>query len=396
MATEQSSSPRNETPRLLLFGVTKLSDMIAKGNLRYVDGYRSYFGSVDVAYLVGHSQSQVSQAGTHLVSLGSGNMAIDLILAPVNLYRFARKNPADVYLTADQVFSWWTALLIRWLLGARVVLMPVALPEQLYVDHDVSLSGLPVWVEKIMLRLSFASASVVHTAHAFGAFVEIFRAHPYSRDKVFITDGLVEALPGPEFEAARLLLRDRDRRHLATPIRLIYVGRLHPEKLVEDLIEMMQRMQAKCGDRSVRLRLIGDGPDRTRLEALATSLGVDSSVDFVGSKSNGDIPEELFAADMIVSPLTGTSLREAALCGLPIVAYERDWIVGVLKNNETALLVPSRDVGGLSDAVLRLIADDGLRVKLSQNVKVLGETLWTIEGARRAMSELHAAVARTK
>lgn len=378
-------------PRLLLFGVTKLSEMLDKGNVWYVRNYEAYFRRVDVAYLIGSGQG-LTQGGTHLHSLGSGPGWLDLLLAPWRLWRLARKLKPDVVVTADQVFSWWTGLFLRLFLGHRIVLMPVSVPEGLYADHGTTLSGLPVWLERRLVRLSFANASLVLTGHAAGGYVDLLSAYPPAKDKLLVVKSFGEALPSPAFLEMRHEYRWKARSSGAEAFRLIYVGRLHAEKLVDDLVKCMVGVKALRPNLQVKLRLIGDGAEMKCLQEMSRDLGVASDIEFAGSLPNDAIAAELSAADVFLSPLTGNSLREAALIGLPIVAYERDWVVGMLKQEETALLVASRDVDGLAQSVVRLAEDVELRRTLSRNVLALADDLWTPDGLKASLAALHAAV----
>lgn len=379
--------------RLLVFTPTRLADMLEKGNAWYVRQYESYFDAVDVVYLVGRADGARENGNTRLISVGSGPTAVDLLLAPFRLYAIARRNPATVYLTADQVFSWWSGLLIRWLLRGKVVLMPVAIPEQLYADAGQSLSTLPIPVERLMLRLSFAAAHLVYTARAFGAYAQVFGDYPLSRHKLLVTEGTVEALPSRAFTDALARQPAKDRTRLGQPITLIYVGRLHPEKLVDHAIRAVHALRTLRPEMRVRLRLIGDGPDRPRLEALVSALGLERVVELAGFKDGADVAGEVAAADVFVSPLTGTSLRESALAGTPVVAYDRDWVRGFLRHEQHALLVAPGDTDGLARETLRVLEDARLRERLSSGARALAEGLWTPGSVRQALAELHAAVA---
>lgn len=379
--------------RLLVFTPTRHTDMLKKGNSWYVRQYESYFDNVDVVYLVGRTDKLHESGTTRLISIGSGSGVADLLLAPFRLYSFARRNPATVYLTADQVFSWWSGLLIRWLLGAKVVLMPVAIPEQLYADAGRSLSTLPIPAERLMLRLSFAAAHLVYTARAFGAYAQVFGEYPLSRHKLLVTEGMVEALPSQAFTDALACQPGKDRASLGDPLTLIYVGRLHPEKLVDDAIRAIHALRALRPGLDFRFRLIGDGPDRPRIEGLASELGLGRLVEFAGFMDAANVAGAVAAADVFVSPLTGTSLRESALAGTPIVAYDRDWVHGFLRHERHALLVDPGNTDGLARAMLRVIEDARLRERLSAGARALAEDLWTPKSVHRALAELHAGVA---
>jgi len=126
----------------------------------------------------------------------------------------------------------------------------------------------------------------------------------------------------------------------------------------------------------IHLRLIGDGPERATLEAGAAKLGVADRIEFIGAIPNESLPDWLLSSDVFVSPLTGTALREAAICGLPIIAYDYDWVKGFLRHNVDALLVPLRDVAAFGHAVLRLKQDIALRKALGDAARALAAKLW--------------------
>lgn len=377
---------------LFCFGFHRLEPMLEKGNVWYVRHYERYFDEVHILYLRGDNPSRVTQGSTNLVSLGSPNRWLDLFFAPVRLLRYVRTQGAGRLLTADTVFGWWTASLAR-IAGYPVVLMPVCIPEDIYRDSGKSLSGLPIPLERLMIRFTFLVSHTVLTGRCFGSFVDWLSSCPWARNKLIVVDSLPDALPSPGFLAG---IDSTNRPEARRPYKtLIYVGRLHKEKLVHDLIYMMQRLAAEGINHSrLRLVVVGDGPERESLMRLAQQEGVGEMVIFLGALPNEDIPKQLMGADVFVSPLTGTSLREAALCGLPIVAYERDWLSGLLRHEETALLVPSRDVEGMARQVRRLLENPDLSARLANASHQLAERLWSVDAVATSLAELDAHLPR--
>lgn len=372
-------------PHLMMFGIARLQDMVAKGNVWYVRHYESYFEKVTVVYLAGHYEQELREGGVCLVSVGSRRSTyIDILFAPFRLYRVARDRPADVYLTADQWYSWWNSLLIRILLRAKVVLMPVCIPEQLYRDRGITVSGLPRWLERIFIGLSFWCASYIYTARAFGDYVRWLSHEPMAQAKVIVTPSTVEALPSNDFFRSISALASRPAATRAE-FRMVYVGRLHQEKLVDHLVRMMSLVRRP----DMRLVLVGDGPERENLEKLAHKLGVAEQVEFQGYVSSSELPRVLAECDVFVSTLTGTSLREAAIMGLPVIAYDRDWIHGLLMHEKHALLVASGDVAALAAAAIRLREDVRLSERLAENIRTLGNELWSPATATASLRELH-------
>src|SRR5690606_1029545 len=103
---------------------------------------------------------------------------------------------------------------------------------------------------------------------------------------------------------------------------LAYVGRLIPLKRVHLLVEALPLLPG------YRLRVLGDGPERSRLAALAASLGVADRLELLGHVDNARLEEGLDGASLLVLP-TGENERQAeqfgkaALegvgCGLPVL-----------------------------------------------------------------------------
>lgn len=126
-----------------------------------------------------------------------------------------------------------------------------------------------------------------------------------------------------------------------------------------------------------RLLVVGDGPLRGELEALAVSLGLEDEVTFTGSRS--DVPELMQAMDVFVlsSRSEGISLTliEAMACELPIVATSVGGNPEVVMAGETGFLVPSNDPAALAAKIIQLLKSPEMRQKLG------------IQGRRRAERE---------
>lgn len=371
----------------MIYVTDSIDVILAKSNAWYVRHYETYFDRVYMVYLRGSARAPLAQGRTTLVPLGTGRSKLDFLLAPLHLYRFARKTRPDVYLTWDQIWGWWISWAVRWLLGARVYLMPQFMPEQIYKSSRRSVSVIfPIWLERALIRLSYATADRILTGNCFGSYTRWLRSARATRRKTVVAETLAEALPPPAF------LEKIDSTNGSGPgapgateeFRLIYVGRLQRQKLVDDLVRMMPLVAGGAGPQ-LTLTLVGDGPERGRLEKLAEELGVRRQIDFAGQVDNEELPEYLMRSHAYVSPLTGMSLREAAVCGLPVVAYEMDWIEGLLEHEETALLVPPGDYAEMGRQVLRLRADESLRRKLSANIRGLARRLWSSESLRESL-----------
>jgi glycosyltransferase involved in cell wall biosynthesis len=143
------------------------------------------------------------------------------------------------------------------------------------------------------------------------------------------------------------------------------VARLFERKGHDDILATAPGILA--ANPKVRFVFIGDGVLRTRLESHATHLGVRHAIHFLGLVPSEQIPELLGAVDAVVHP----SLREglarvlpqALLVGRPVISYDVDGAREVVLP-ETGILLTTRDLAGLRDAILKLAADPALRASL--------------------------------
>jgi len=146
-----------------------------------------------------------------------------------------------------------------------------------------------------------------------------------------------------------------------------------PIKRVDRLLEAFALVRSSV--QGVHLAVVGDGEIRGELEELATQLGVDSAVSFLGYRR--DLSAIAAASDVAVlsSDNEGTpvSLIEAGAAGRPAVSTDVGGVAEVV-TPESGLLVPPEDVRGLAEAITRLAEDAGLRRAMGESARahVLG------------------------
>ncbi len=101
--------------------------------------------------------------------------------------------------------------------------------------------------------------------------------------------------------------------------------------------------------------IVGDGPERARLESLASELGIEEHIEFVGALSHGKAMEYMSICDVFSLPsyqeTFGLVYVEAMAHGKPIVGVKGQGIDGVISPGSTGLLAQPRDVDSLVDAL---------------------------------------------
>jgi glycogen(starch) synthase len=150
--------------------------------------------------------------------------------------------------------------------------------------------------------------------------------------------------------------------------RIGYVGRLAPQKRADRLVEAFGRMREPAF-----LVVVGDGPDRERVHALAAAGPSADRITLTGFVEHTAVPAVLASLDVLVLPSAyeemGSVLTEALASGLPVVASDVGGIPEVVHDGVTGLLVPPGDVDALAAALDRLAADPGLRTRLSAGAR---------------------------
>lgn len=191
-----------------------------------------------------------------------------------------------------------------------------------------------------------------------------------------------------------------------TDATLLYVGTVQPKKGVGDIITALAKLRAR--GRDVRLKVAGSGRI-DEFSAMASRLGVQDSVEFLGLISNDSVFDLMKSSAMVVVPSRHDypeglplTIYEALCARTPIVASDHAMFRGHLVDRETAMVFPARDADTLADCVVALLDDPSLHTKLSRNSAAVwdriqnpvkwGDTLfhWLSDGADdRAWLQAH-------
>jgi phosphatidylinositol alpha-1,6-mannosyltransferase len=147
---------------------------------------------------------------------------------------------------------------------------------------------------------------------------------------------------------------------------IVCVSRLMPRKGQDVLIRALPAVQRAVP--GATLLLVGGGPSRARLESLASSTGVASSVVFTGSVPWAELPAYYGAGDVFAMPCRtrlggldveglGIVFLEAAACGLPVVAGDSGGAPDAVLDGETGYVVHGGSAQAVADRLESLLTD---------------------------------------
>jgi glycosyltransferase involved in cell wall biosynthesis len=170
-----------------------------------------------------------------------------------------------------------------------------------------------------------------------------------------------------------------------------FVGRLHPVKDVDTLLDATARVPG------LRLAIVGDGPERARLEAKARRLDVDDRVSFRGQSSRAF--DVLRAADMFLLSSHGegmsNALLEAMACGLPCLASRSVGGAAELLDGGRGMLLADGDAEAWAAAIERVAAQADLRTALGRAASGFVSRALSVEAAADRLAAAYGTMTET-
>ncbi len=168
-------------------------------------------------------------------------------------------------------------------------------------------------------------------------------------------------------------------------VRLLAVGRLVPKKGFDRLIAAL----AALDDPGVTCEIIGDGPERGRLQAVIDEAGLEGGVRLLGARDNESIRLAMQACDLFVLPCQVASdgdrdgipvvLMEAMACGAPVISGDLPTIRELVEDGVSGLMIPPGDVDGLAGSIRRLASDHDLRRTLAAGGRARVEAEFSLD-----------------
>jgi glycosyltransferase involved in cell wall biosynthesis len=170
---------------------------------------------------------------------------------------------------------------------------------------------------------------------------------------------------------------------------LLAVGRLSAEKGFADLVQAVA--VAQRGAPEFRLAIVGEGPERQRLEASIAQLGLTGRVLLPGHDHDMAAWYAMAYALVMPSHSEGSPnvLLEAMAAGLPVVATNVGGIPEMVTDDETALLVSSRNPQALGGAIARILTDAPAAAAMSSAARKTAGTRFSIPAHYRSLIRVY-------
>jgi len=138
---------------------------------------------------------------------------------------------------------------------------------------------------------------------------------------------------------------------------IVVVGRLVDSKGVQTVLRACENARRQC--ERIKLLIVGDGPYRSALVALADELGITHAVRFVGYRRRAELPTLLQASDIYVSASWregfSLALLEALACGLPVICSDVGGVREVIEEGRNGHIVAPCTSEAIAGAILSVV-----------------------------------------
>lgn len=217
--------------------------------------------------------------------------------------------------------------------------------------------------------------------HQIGRFWEMLRKFIYHRAKAvvvqtdnmkiwaegFLSTKIVYKIPNPAIPIKKHEITASSPFKITTPF-IVAVGRLEPQKGFDLLLEAF----ACCKNKEWTIVILGEGTELQNLENLASKLGINKKVTFMGKVED---PHNIMCqASLFVlsSRFEGfpNALIEAMVCGLPVISFDcPSGPAEIIENGINGILVDAQNVNKLAKAMTILINDENKRQELGNKAR---------------------------
>jgi glycosyltransferase involved in cell wall biosynthesis len=253
----------------------------------------------------------------------------------------------------------------------------------LHTSHFLKLAGKPLW--KPVLRRIIRSADWLLAASEEIRDVAL-GLHPHPRAEA-LTNGVDTSMFAPPAAPAA--------RGAGARPRVIVPRRLFEKNGVEYFVRALPLVRREL---EVEAVLVGEGPERGRLESLAAELGVADMLTFMGSQPNDRMPALYGQADVAVFPslmeATSVAALEAMSCAVPVAASRVGGLPEIVDESVGTLFEPA-DPASLAGALVALLRSDDLRERgRVARDRVVAQ--WSVERLARRHLEIYEILLRER
>lgn len=168
---------------------------------------------------------------------------------------------------------------------------------------------------------------------------------------------------------------------------VLVVSRLEPVKQVDHALRAFAIAAETHPE--IELWIAGEGSHRSDLEILSCELGIQDRVRFWGNMDQRWLAQAYRSCRVYLSPQSGRALSEAALMGVAIVGYDRDWQSEIVNGEDVGILVSTGDWAALGKALEWVLINEDAAREMGESVRTRALHLLNPETALNAETAIY-------
>lgn len=377
---------------LVFVGESRFSDLIAKGVTsgikRQLDA-DGLFSSVTVVTRYAVTAAEATEARREQINLRAFPNHGRNPFKVLRSFRGLRDLMLDVKPDVIRSGMPYSASLLACLVG-RFSNIPVVV--SIGGDHRLSnsMSGVqPLrfkWLSNIVESIVYAMADVVLAPNTFAAEYVRHCALPFTHPQVATVPWVI----GEDLASADETGHSNDKEvklvAKETDPNVLIVGHLNAYKLSHVMFAMIQIVRRR-GCENIHFIFCGDGPLRDMGQSMFES---DERVHFLGWQSQGEVRAMIQASTVVLIPMSGFVMLEAAAAGRAVIAADMEWHGEIVSPGYTGILVTNYESAeAWAQELLTLISDSKKRSDMGKRLRLTFQDRYSPEVCRKAQREMY-------
>ncbi|OGY87646.1 MAG: hypothetical protein A2233_01705 [Candidatus Kerfeldbacteria bacterium RIFOXYA2_FULL_38_24] len=276
------------------------------------------------------------------------------------LLRYFKKNIPDIIHTHTPFLVGWEAVQLAKTLGCPLVGTHHTFYDQ-YLKHiKLDFAWTKKWSWKYTTKYYNRCELVISPSQSLA---KTLQNHQLQKPLKIIPNPINQLF----FQPPPSLLRKKQLKNKLgiTGKSLVYMGRVSFEKNIEKIIKALPLIKNKIPD--INLVIIGDGPEKKRLQKLTKDLGMQKHILFTGFLYQQELIDTLQANEIFVTASTSEnmplSVLEAMAVGLPVVAVKALGMPEIVEDRHNGLLTDTDNENELAEKILKLLTTEDLLKK---------------------------------
>ncbi len=331
---------------------TSLEDWVKNGSIdRELDIYKILLTYFDRIYFITYGKDDAKfqdKLPSSIIILPKKYNLNNLFYSLIIPLTYKKQLKKTSFVKTNQMIGSWTAILIKILFNKKLILRTGYTESLFFIGKNIVIKKIIGLLEYTSYK--FSNISIVTT----------MEQKKYLQKKYAITSMNII----PNGINTKIFSYAKNTTSIDDTLRLFFVGRLHPEKNIINLVKALK------GLKNIKLIIVGTGLLKQNILKLRKKYNL--TIKIIDKIPNSQLPKFYNNADIYIQPSiyegNPKTILEAMSCGLPVIATDVKGINNVITHKENGYLCDTSSKS-IRNAIIKLREDSTLQEKIRQNAR---------------------------